>query len=126
MQAARDHQMQNEPEVAFEADGDALADAAEFTDDAAVGVGEWWKGGAKKKRSGDSNAHERLRKDARFECGEVGGDVGEFGHAYKIAGVTRDFATRLFSMGFVEPKGQAGVPVPLDPSVHGGILSRAW
>jgi len=80
VQAAGDHQMQNEPEIAFQADGNALANAAEFADDAAVGIREWRKRGAKKKRGGDSNAHERLREDARFECGEVGDDVGKLGH----------------------------------------------
>ena len=80
VQAAGDHQVQDEPEIAFQADGDALADAAEFANDAALGIGEWRKRGAKKKGGGDSNAHERLREDAGFECGEVSGNVGQFGH----------------------------------------------
>jgi hypothetical protein len=47
VQAAGDHQVQNEPEIAFQANRDALADAAEFTDDAAVGIGERRLGSAK-------------------------------------------------------------------------------
>ena len=113
VQSAGDHQVEHDPEIAFEADGDALAHAAEFTDHAAVGVCERRLGGAKKKRCGDSNPIERLREDAGFECGKVGGYVGEFGHAYKIAGGTRGFATTLFTKGQSRRRGQAGVPVLL-------------
>lgn len=86
MQAAGDHQVKNEPDIAFQADGDAFADAAEFADDEAMGIGEWRLGGAEKKRGGDSNADERLREDAGFKCGEVGGDVGEFRHGIRLQG----------------------------------------
>ena len=40
VEAAGDHQVKNEPEVAVEADGDAFADAAQVADGAAFGVGE--------------------------------------------------------------------------------------
>ncbi len=97
MQTAGDHQMQDEPEIAVHANGDALADAPEFAHDAALGVGEWGLGGSKEKGAGDSNALDWLTNDAWFECGEVGGDVGEFGHVVQIAGGVCVFASGVFT-----------------------------
>ncbi len=72
--------MKNEPEIAVEAEGDAFADAAEFADGEAVDGGDGRLRGAEKEQAGDADAVERLVEDAWFEGGEVGGDVGEFGH----------------------------------------------
>jgi inhibitor of KinA len=92
VQTAGDHQVQDEPEVAVHANGDAFADAAECAHGAAFGVGKRGLGSSKEKRAGDSNALDRLTEDAWFECSEVGGDVGEFGHVVQIAGRTCAFA----------------------------------
>ncbi len=78
--------MKNEPEVAFHADGDAFADAAEFADGVAFGFGERRLGGAEQKRAREADALERLAEDARLQGGEVGGDVGEFRHAVRLQG----------------------------------------
>ena len=80
MQASSDHQVEDQPEIAFEADGDALADAPQLADRAALEVLKGRVHGAKEKRAGKANAFEGFVKDARFEGGEIGGDVGELGH----------------------------------------------
>jgi hypothetical protein len=97
VKAAGNNEVQDEPEVAVNSNGDAFANAAEFADDTAFGVGEWRLDGAKEERTRDSNALERLTNDAGFEGGEVGGDIGEFGHADQIAGRTWEFATSNFA-----------------------------
>ena len=80
MQAACDHQVENEPEVAIDPDGDALADAAQFAHSAALEVLERGLHGSKEKRAREANAFEELVEDTHLECGEVGGDIREFRH----------------------------------------------
>ena len=80
MEAAGDHEVEDEPEVALDADGDALADSAEGCDGAAFSGGEWRIDGAEEEDGGETNRKERLAEDARLKCVDVGGDVGEFRH----------------------------------------------
>ena len=86
VQAAGNHQVQHQPEVAIHADGDALADAAQFADGAAFAVRERRFDGAQQKRAREPHALERLADDARFERADVGGDIRQFWHAYQLAG----------------------------------------
>jgi hypothetical protein len=67
-------------EITFHANGDALADAANFLDRTALYAGERRVNSAKQKDAGQPHALQRLLKDAGFESGDVGGDVGEFRH----------------------------------------------
>ena len=80
MQAACDHQVENEPEVAIDPDGDALADAAQSAHSAALEVLERRLHGSKEKRAREADTFEGLVEDTHFERGEVGGDIGEFRH----------------------------------------------
>ena len=80
VEAAGDHEMEDEEEVVVEAEDDALADAAERADGAAFDGLDAWDGGAKKEGRGDAEVFERLADDAGLQRGEVGGDVGELGH----------------------------------------------
>src|SRR5712671_4962007 len=93
MQAAGNHQVQNEPEIAFYSDGDAFADSAQLGDGATLDVGNWRLRGSKQKKTGQAHALDWLREDARLECGDVGCDVGKFRHEYELAGCMRTFAT---------------------------------
>lgn len=81
MKASGDHQMEDEPEVVFEADADAFAEAAEVDDSFARGVGERRSCGAEEKRADDADGVEGLAENARFERFDVNGDVWEFRHA---------------------------------------------
>src|SRR5712671_168982 len=92
MQAAGNHQVQNEPEIAFYSDGDSLADSAQLGDGATFDVRDWRLRGSKQKKTGQAHALDWLREDARLECGDVGGDVGKFRHEYELAGCMRAFA----------------------------------
>src|ERR1700741_1157760 len=93
MQAPGDHQMQNEPEIAFYADGDALADAAKFADDFAFDIADGRLCSSKQKRARQAHAFERLADDSRFQRGEVRRDVWKLRHGYELAGCGRVFAT---------------------------------
>jgi hypothetical protein len=75
-----DHEMEDEPEVVFEAEADAFAEAAKAENFSAEGVGEGRSGGAEEKRAGDADGLESLVKDAGFESFDIDGDVGKFGH----------------------------------------------
>jgi len=91
MEAAGDHEVQHEPEVlawcGFETDGDAFADASQFAHGAAVHGSEWWIDGTEKEDRTQAHLFEWLIEDARFQRGDVGGDVGEFRHSIQLAAV---------------------------------------
>jgi len=80
VEAAGDHEMQDEPEIAFEADADAFAEAAELEDFFAERVRERRSGGAEEKRTGDAEVLEGFIEDALVESIEVDGDVRQFRH----------------------------------------------
>ena len=64
MQAAGNHQVQDQPEAAIHADGDALADAAQFAHGATLYICEWRFYGAEQKRACESHALDWLAQDA--------------------------------------------------------------
>jgi hypothetical protein len=76
VEAAGDHEVKYEPDVVVEADGYALTDAAELGYDVAFDACDWRLGRAEKESAGDADMLEWLADDARFERGEVCGDVG--------------------------------------------------
>ena len=80
VEAAGDHEVKDEPQVVFEADADALAEAAELENLLAKCAGKRRSGGAQKKGTGDANGLESLAEDAGLEGFDINGDVGEFGH----------------------------------------------
>ena len=80
VQAAGDHQVKDEPEIAVESDGDALADAAQFADGAAFGVAQRRNRRAQQKRCAKAHAFEALADNARLQRDDVCRDVGQFGH----------------------------------------------
>jgi len=98
VEPASNHQVQDEPEIAFYSNRDALADSPEFAHDAALRICEWRLDGSKQERARQSNALKRLPEDAWFECSDVGGDIRQFRHAYQLAGCACAFATSLFTM----------------------------
>ena len=80
VEATGDHKVQDEPEAIVEFNGDALANAMEGTDGVAFDVLGSRLDGAEEEWAGYADLGEGLAYDARLEGGEVGGDVGEFGH----------------------------------------------
>ncbi len=95
VKASGDHEVEDEPEVVVEADGDALADAAHLTDVAAFDIGDGWLYGSEQERAGDADVFERLADDARSERVNVGGDIGELRHRLSACIGRRGFATCL-------------------------------
>jgi hypothetical protein len=64
----------------FEADRDALTDAAEAANLFAVCGGERRVDGSEKERARQADTLEEFGQDARLQCFDVDGDVGELGH----------------------------------------------
>ena len=93
MQPAGDHEVQNEPEIAFDADGDSLSDSAQFANCAALCERERRLRGAKQKEACEADAFEALADDARFECADVRRDVRKLRHAYQDAALACEIAT---------------------------------
>jgi hypothetical protein len=113
VEPAGNHQVQDEPEIAFYSDRDALADSPDFAHDTALRIGERWLGGSKQERGLDSNALKRLAEDAWFECSDVGGDIRQLRHVYQLAGCAYGFATALYE-------------APRAHEASWGILSPVW
>ena len=80
MEPARDHQVQDEPAVVIQADGDSLAQPAKATDGFAVNALDRWHSGAEQKWIADAHLIEPLTENAAFERFDVNGDVRQFGH----------------------------------------------
>ncbi len=85
VQASRDHQVQHQPEVAVEAESNPLSDATELPHGAALGAGQRRLRGSQQERARHPDMLKHLADHPRFESGEVGRDVGQFGHGYQIA-----------------------------------------
>ncbi len=82
MQAARDHQMQDEPKVVLEADANALSEPTQTQDLFSDGAVERRGRGAQEKRTHDPDGFERLAENAPLKRFDVNDDVGQFGHAW--------------------------------------------
>lgn len=80
------HKMKDKPEIGFEADADALAEAAKLKHFLAGGVGQGRVGGAEEKRTDDAAGFKSLAEDASREGFDVNGDVGEFRHVVSSCG----------------------------------------
>jgi hypothetical protein len=87
MQPARDHQVQHEPKIALQSDGDSLSDSAQPLDPPPMRSFKRRRGSSEQKRTCHPDAFEPLIQDARLERLEVDSDVGKFGHDAAI--VTR-------------------------------------
>src|SRR5260221_3008537 len=64
VQAARNHQVQHQPQFIFQADGDALADSSQFANSFTVGIAQWGIHATKQERTRETNALQRLTEDA--------------------------------------------------------------
>lgn len=80
MEAPGDHEVKDEPEIAFEAHADAFAEAPEAENFFAEGSGKGRSDGAEEKGAGDADRLERLAEDAGVKSFEVDGDIGKLGH----------------------------------------------
>jgi hypothetical protein len=93
VEAASDHEVKDEPEIVIETEGNPLGETAEFADGAAVDGGERRIDGAQEESAVQADTLKRLVENAGPKGGEVGGDVGEFGHrgqsAWRRSGLAR-------------------------------------
>ena len=69
MEAAGNHEVQNQEELVIEGEDDALADTAEGADWVAFDGGDGWDGRAEEERGGDTDLFEGLVEYAWGEGG---------------------------------------------------------
>jgi hypothetical protein len=81
VEAAGDHQVKHEPEIAGKADGDALADTAQSGDLAGFDGGERRIDGAEQEGRADTDAFQDPAGDARVESLQIDRNIRQFGHA---------------------------------------------
>ena len=89
MQTPRNHEMDDEPKIAFrtssssafDPDGDALADAADFTNRPATDRLNRRIGGAQHKDALQPDAFQLLTKNARLKSSDVSGYVRQLRHS---------------------------------------------
>jgi len=79
--AAGDHQVQDQPGAALEAEGDAFADAAEVGDGVPFDGADRGVDGAQQERAEDADGVQAAAFDVAVEGLDVDRDVGQFGHA---------------------------------------------
>lgn len=80
VQPARDHQVQHQPEIVIEAEGDALADPPQLPDDLALSIGDWRLSRPHQERACHAHTLQRTPKDARSQSADVRRDVGQLRH----------------------------------------------
>ncbi len=66
VQTPGDHQMDDEPEIMFESDGDSLAKAMKRLDSMPLQAGNGWIHGSQEKRTPDPDALQPLADDSAF------------------------------------------------------------
>ena len=81
MKAAGDHEMEDEPEIALEADTDAFPQSAKAHDSLAESGVKRRTRSTQEKRADDADGLKSLTEDALFECFEVNDDVWQLRHA---------------------------------------------
>ena len=84
MQAARDHQVQDQPEVALEAERDALAEAQDFGCRTALESRKRRRDAAQQKGAAAPDPGQGLAEDPRLQRLDVVVDVGQLGHGRSI------------------------------------------
>jgi hypothetical protein len=77
--------VQYQPEVAFNAKCDALADSAHFFNDFSLSTFERRLHGSQEEWARHAYLLQWLTNDARFESGDVCGDIWQLGHRQQIA-----------------------------------------
>ena len=83
--------MNDEEKLAFQLDGDPLAQTAESGYALTRCIGSGWLDGAEQKRAGQADFFERVAGDPGLQRLEIGRDVRKFRHALSIIGLVRTF-----------------------------------
>lgn len=94
MQAPGNHQVQNQPEIALHSECDSLSDPAQFLNGASFHPLERRGHATQQKWIAQAHPLELLPKHARFECGDVSGDIGQFWHGLSLH-ATRALCNRV-------------------------------
>ena len=85
MQAPGDHQVNDDPQIIVQPDGDAFADPPELPHHLSLHLGDRRLRGAKNKGARDPHLLECPADDSLVERAQIGIDIGEFGHLRTVA-----------------------------------------
>ncbi len=108
-QAAGDHEMDDDEEVAGEGEDDALAEALDAGDDLALDGRDRRRDRAQQERMADAHALEAMADDLGVEPLEIDADVGQFGHRVSVpARIRRNGLARAPSASGGTPSDQGG------------------
>jgi hypothetical protein len=80
MQPARNHQVQNEPQISFEAEADPFPKPAQLDDLFAFDAGQRRNGRPQQERTCDTDAFENTALDSFLESLDINNDVRQFRH----------------------------------------------
>src|SRR5207237_2158948 len=80
MQSPRDHQVQHQPEIAFESERDPLTDSPQFPHYAAFDACNRRLRSSKEKGASQSHSLESLAHNQRLQRSDVSNDVRQFWH----------------------------------------------
>ena len=124
MQAPGNHQVKHQPEIAFHANGDALANSSQFLNRATFHIGKRWSNGAENKRARDPYALQHLINDPRFKRIDVSKDVRQLWHIVSACPSPQTFAT--LGAGSDSPVGVSILNEPSLISVDPAALGRVF
>jgi hypothetical protein len=86
VESTGDHQVNHEPEISFDPNGDPLADASQLPDGSAFDGGDAGFRSPKYKRAGEPDPLDGLAEDSGFKCANIRDDIRQFGHALYLEG----------------------------------------
>ncbi|MCU1270133.1 MAG: hypothetical protein JWN74_1427 [Acidobacteriaceae bacterium] len=74
------HQVQHQPEIAFDPNANSFADSPQFAHGSTFHVRNWWLSSTQQKGTGQTYLLDRLTYDPCFERTDVRGNVRKFWH----------------------------------------------
>ena len=86
MQAAGNHQVQHQPQVALQTDRDAFADAPQLPHRTPLRTRERWLHRPQQKWARDAHLLQLLSDDARLKRTDIGGDIRQLRHGISLHG----------------------------------------
>ena len=89
MKTSGNHQVQNEPVVIFEADGDSLSEASQVSNYLPFRVMNRWRHGAEQEGTREAHTLEFLTEDSRLQGLKIYDDVWQLRHPqYLVMGAS--------------------------------------
>src|SRR5215469_1147480 len=85
VQSSGNHQVQHEPEIAFQSNRDSFSNAPQSLDLASFHIRERRLHASQQKRTAETHSLQTLSDDAGLERGDVSRDIGQLRHIHQLA-----------------------------------------